>query len=140
MALPNPFGVVPMLEARANAPLKASRFGGGVPEFAGQINEQRKLNATVMDMLITLENQAYRQRWATDWDYPTLDDGKPDTAEMIRAGASRLMVFNNEDGTVPKVGEFAQTDFRPFLDVLEFWINIVATKPGPRPTRLRSAR
>jgi len=131
--LPNPFGVVPMLEARANAPLKASRFGGGVPEFAGQINEQRKLNATVMDMLITLENQAYRQRWATDWDYPTLDDGKPDTAEMIRAGASRLMVFNNEDGTVPKVGEFAQADFRPFLDVLEFWINIVATSSGTPP-------
>ena len=131
--LPNPVGVVPMVELRANAPLAAAPFGGGVPEFAGQLNEQRKLNHTVMNMLVTLEHQAFRQRWATDWDYPTLPDGTADKAAMVRASAARLMVFNNEDGTTPKVGEFAQADFRPFLDVIEFWINTISTTSGTPP-------
>lgn len=131
--LPNPLGVVPVVELRANPPLAASPFGGGVPEFAGQINEQRKINQTVMNMLVTMEHQAFRQRWATDWDYPLDADGRPDKAAMLKASASRLMVFNNEDATTPKVGEFAQADFRPFLEATEFWVNTISTGSGTPP-------
>ena len=131
--LPNPLGVVPVVELRANAPLAASPYGGGVPEFAGQVNDQRKINQTVMNMLVTMEYQAFRQRWVTDWDYPTNEDGSPNKAAMVKAGAARLMVFNNEDGTTPKVGEFAQADFRPFIEAIEFWVNTISTGSGTPP-------
>lgn len=131
--LPNPFGVVPVIEARANPPLAASPFGGGISEFAGQVNEQRKINQTVMNMLVTMEHQAFRQRWATDWDYPTNEDGTPDKRAMLRASAARLQVFNNEDGTTPKVGEFAQADFRPFIDTIDMWVKAIATSSGTPP-------
>ena len=131
--LPNPLGVVPVLELRANAPLAASPYGGGVSEFAGQVNDQRKINQTVMNMLVTMEYQAFRQRWVTDWDYPTNEDGSPNKAAMVKAGAARLMVFNNEDGTTPKVGEFAQADFRPFIEAIEFWVNTISTGSGTPP-------
>lgn len=131
--LRNPLGVVPVVELRANPKLAASPYGGGVSEFAGQVNEQRKINQTVMNMLVTMEHQAFRQRWATDWDYPLDADGRPDKAAMLKASASRLMVFNNEDGDPPKVGEFAQADFRPFLDAVEFWVNTISTGSGTPP-------
>jgi len=130
----NPWGVVTMVEVRANPGLAAAPYGGGESEFAGQINEQRKINQTVMNMLVTMEHQAFRQRWATDWDYPVDIDGKPDKAAMLKASASRLMVFNNEDGkTTPKVGEFAQANFQPFLEALEFWVNTISTGSGTPP-------
>lgn len=130
----NPWGIVTMIEARANPGLAAAPYGGGKPEFAGQINDQRKINQTVMDMLVTMENQAFRQRWATDWDYPLDKDGKPDKAAMLKASASRLMVFNNEDGTsAPNVGEFGQAEVRPFLEAIEFWVNTISTGSGTPP-------
>lgn len=128
--LPNPFGEVPMVEARWKVPLKSERllFGGGPSIFAGVLNEQRKINQSVMLLLTTMENQSFRQRWATDWDYPTNDDGSPDRDAMIRASAARLMVFNGmEEGSQPRVGEFAQADFRPFRDILEMWAMTMAT-------------
>lgn len=132
--LPNPTGVVPVIEVRANPTLAAAPYGGGVPEFAGQVNDQRKINQTVMGMLVTMENQAFRQRWATDWDYPLDTDGRPDKAAMLKASASRLMVFNNEEGDrTPNVGEFGQADFRPFLDAIEFWVNTISTGSGTPP-------
>lgn len=132
--LANPLGVVPVVEVRANPSLAASPYGGGRSEFAGQINDQRKINQTVMNMLVTMEYQAFRQRWATGWDFPLDDEGKPDKAAMLKASASRLMIFNNDDpATQPKVGEFAQADFRPFLDAIEFWVNTISTGSGTPP-------
>jgi len=128
--LANPLGVVPFIEVRANPSLEASPFGGGCSEFEGQINEQRKINQTVMNMLVTMEYQAFRQRWVTGWDYPTLPDGKTaDKAAMVKAGAARLMVF--DEGT--KVGEFGQADFRPFIETIELWVKAIALSSGTPP-------
>ena len=131
----NPYGVVTMLEVRANAPLKASLFGGGRPEFAKQINEQRRINQTVLDMLVTMEYQAFRQRWVTGWDYPMKPDGTPDRAQMAKASASRFMTFKPaEVGTEPvKVGEFSQADFRPFIDAVMLWVKVLASTSGTPP-------
>lgn len=127
--LPNPTGVVPFVEVRANPSLEASPFGGGCSEFEGQINEQRKINQTVMNMLVTMEYQAFRQRWVTGWDYPTHENGTPDRAAMVKAGAARLMVFDADT----KVGEFSQADFRPFIDTIDMWVKAIATTSGTPP-------
>lgn len=133
--LPNPLGVVPMVEVRANHGLKASPFGGGLPEFQSVIVDQQRLNATVMGMLITQEHQAFRQRWASNWDYPTLEDGTtPDKAAMLRAAASGLWALQpSDDMRDVKVGEFSQADFRPFIDVIGMWMKVIAAKSGTAP-------
>lgn len=128
--LHNPLGVVPLVELAVNRTLKPSPFGGGVAQFAGQLNEQRKINATVMNLLVTLENQAFRQRWTSGWDYPLKDDGTPDLAAIQKASASRMWTLQGED---VKVGEFSQADFRPFLDVLNFWTRTIAFSSSTPP-------
>lgn len=112
--LPNPLGRVPMVEARVNASLKPERFGGGEPEFEKQINLQRQINATTLAMLTTMEHQAFRQRWVVGWEAPTNPDGTPDRYALLKAAAGKLWTFDDPD---VKVGEFAQADLRPFLEV-----------------------
>jgi hypothetical protein len=112
--LPNPLGEVSMVEARVNPELKPSRFGGGEPEFEKQINPQRRMNATTLAMLLTMERQSFRQRWIIGWEPPTNSDGTPDKYALLKASAANIWNFGDE--TV-KVGEFAQADFRPFIDV-----------------------
>lgn len=135
--LPNVFdGVVPMVEIRANHGLKPCAYGGGSPEFACVVNDQKRLNQTIMGMLITQEHQAFRQRWATGWDYPTMDDGKtPDKRAMQQAAASGLWaLFPDPDSEHDvKVGEFSQADFRPFIDVASMDMKIIAAKSGTAP-------
>lgn len=133
--LPNPYGVVPVIEVRANPPLKASMYGGGRPEFLKQINEQRRINQTVMNMLVTMEFQAFRQRWVTGWDYPTLPDGTPDRAAIHKASASRLWTFQpGEEGDEKvQVGEFKQAEFQPFIAALLMWVKVIASTSGTPP-------
>lgn len=131
--LRNPLGVVPLVELAVNRTLKPSPFGGGVSQFAGQLNEQRKINATVMNLLVTLENQAFRQRWATGWDYPVKEDGTPDLAAIQANSAARLMVLNGDGEDKVQVGEFSQADFRPFLDVLNFWTRTMSFSSSTPP-------
>lgn len=136
--VPNPFGVVPLIELAVNRGIAPRLFGGGRSVFAGQLNEQRKLNRTVMGALVTAEYQEYRQRWVTGWDYPLLEDGTPDKAAIAKAGASRLMVFTKDsmanpmDGEI-KVGEFAQADFRPFVDLMLQWVKFMAATSNTPP-------
>ena len=134
--LPNPFGQqIPMVEIRANHGLKAAAYGGGVPEFQCILTDQMRLNATVLSRLITEKHQAYIQRWASDWDYPVDEDGKPDKHAMRRAGASQLWALNsdpNSDRGV-QVGEFKQANFRPFIDIEAATLKLIAAKSGTAP-------
>ena len=121
--LRNSFGEVPMVELAVNPTLKPRLFGGGTPQFTGILNEQRKINATVMNLLITMDNQAFRQRWTSGWDYPLDDAGKPDKAAILKASAARMWTLQGED---VKVGEFSQADFRPFIDVLTYFTKVIS--------------
>lgn len=133
--VPNPWGVVPVVEIRVNAGLKASRFGGGCSQFEGQLVTQQRINHTVFGRLITEEYQSYRQRWVTGWDPPVDEDGKPDKQAVIKAGAARFQVFNNDDETTAqiRVGEFAQADFQPFLKAVQEDVKHLATTSGTPP-------
>lgn len=127
----NPLGRVPLVELPANAPLLRPAFGGGVPEFQGQIIDQQRINQTVLDMLITMEHQAFRQRWVIGWK-PPIDPktGEVDKQAALKASAAALMVFGNEN---TKVGEFQQADFRPFIDAIERDVKKIASTSGTPP-------
>lgn len=132
--LPNPTGTVSLYEIRANPQLRASRFGGGRPEFVGQLNEQRKINHTVLQMLVTMDHQAFRQRWVTNWGIPVDEAGNPDKTMILRASAASLAVFDADDPTRDvQVGEFSQADFAPFLAVIDRWVKVIASTSGTPP-------
>lgn len=132
--LPNPTGKVPLHEIRANPQLKHSRFGGGRPEFLGQLNEQRKINHTVLQMLVTMDHQAFRQRWVTNWGVPTDENGNPDKTMILKAAAASIAVFDPNDPTRDvQVGEFSQADFQPFLSVIDRWVKVIASTSGTPP-------
>lgn len=135
--LKNPTGKVSLHEIRANPQLKHSRYGGGRPEFLGQLNEQRKLNLTVLQMLITMEHQAFRQRWVTGWGVPTNANGEPDRNLLLKASAAALSVFNNDqagpDDQDIRVGEFAQADFNPFRMAIQEWVKVIASTSATPP-------
>lgn len=126
----HPYGV-PIVEGRVNAPLRAAPFGGGRPQFAKQITTQRRINRTVMGRLVTEDSQSFRQRWATGWDYPTLEDGTtPDKAALQKASAARLWAFDDPDVSV---GEFSQADFQPFLKAVQEDVKVLAAQSATPP-------
>jgi hypothetical protein len=120
-----PLGKVPLVELSVNMPIRRPAYGGGTPEFQKQIVDQRRINQTVLDMLITMEHQAFRQRWVVGWDPPVdKKTGEVDKLAAVRAGAAALMIFNNKD---TKVGEFSQADFQPFLAAVDRWVKKIAS-------------
>lgn len=135
--LPNPWGFVAMHELRANPSLKSSLYGGGTPEFIKQLPEQRKINLTTHNLLVTMEHQSFRQRWVTGWGAPTKPDGSPDTDALKRASAARVWVFegdnDDEHGGGVRVGEFSQADFRPFIEVTTSFVKVIASTSGTPP-------
>lgn len=133
--LVNKWKVVPVPELRANAPLGARRFGGGVPQFQKQITTQRRINHTTFGRLVTMEHQSYRQRWATNWDVPMNADGSAvDRVAMMKMSAARIANFAPRDPEAEvRLGEFAQSDFRPFIDANQEEAKHIATSSGTPP-------
>ncbi len=134
--LPNPYGEVTMAEVAIGQGSKSRINGGGVPYFTRQLNEQRKINQTVMNLLVTMEYQAFRQRWVTGWDFPLLPDGTVDKVSVAKASAARVMAFSagsGEDADQIRVGEFSQADFTPFGKMMELWIKFMASTSSTPP-------
>lgn len=129
----NPVGVVPLVELRSNQCLEVSTFGGGEPEFERATRDQERINRTLMGMLITQEHQAFRQRWVTGWGLPVDEAGNvlEDIAKMrvLKAAAGSLMAFEDD----VKVGEFAQADFRPFIDAVNLNARLIASTTSTPP-------
>lgn len=129
--LPNPLKVVPLVELAVNTGLRARPFGGGLPEFHAQIPNQHKINHTVVNMLVTMEHQAFRQRWVIGWQPPIdKETGEPDRYATLRASAASLMVFKNPEA---RVGEFSQADFSPFISAIEAWVKVIAANTSTPP-------
>lgn len=128
--VPNPWGVVPMIELAVNRGLEARPYGGGEPQFEGQLTTQQRINRTVMGRLVTEDYQSFRQRWVTGWDFPVDEQGNPDRSAVIKASASRLMVFEDEGASV---GEFAQADFSGFLRAVQEDVKVMASTSATPP-------
>jgi hypothetical protein len=132
--LPNPLGVVPVVEFRANPKLRARPFGGGQGEMEAVLSIQDRINKTIFDRLVTAEHQAFRQRWTIGWEPPIDEEtGEPDKRYLFRASQARLWTFDGDPNEI-KIGEFGQADFAPFIAAVESDVNAMAaiTKTPPQ--------
>lgn len=106
--IPNPYDRVPVFHfpnKRLHAP--------GLSELLDVIPIQDALNKANMDLIVTMEFSAYRQRWATGIEVEVDDSGRPKTVPF-EAGIDRFITGSSAD---VRFGEFAATDLNQFLAV-----------------------
>jgi len=116
---PNPLGEVSMVELRNRPDL----LGRAHSEIEDVLDDQDRLNKTLIDRMMAQEFAAYRQRWMTGYDIPRGDDGQP--IEPFKAAVDRLWVVEDEN---VQFGEFDATDLRPYLDAAEADIQHMAAR------------
>jgi len=109
--LPNPFGVVPVVEF----PNKARMIGAGRSELAAVTEIQDRVNETLFNRLVAQRFASFRQRWVTGMEIP-LDPETNQPVEPFKAAIDRLWMA--EDGEV-KFGEFEATDLAPYIKSVE---------------------
>lgn len=111
-------GIVPVF----HFPNESDITGQGTSELSDVIPLQDALNKSVCDMMVAMEFQAYRQRYATgievDIDPVT---GKPIPPKL--GGSDRL--FYSESSEV-KFGEFQAADLKPFIEVSDSFRSEIA--------------
>lgn len=118
--LPNPIGKVPV----TRMPNRPRLDGTSRSEIADLVPLQDAINKTCADALVAAEYAAFRQRWATGIEIPEdPETGKP--VEPFEAAVNRVW-YAEDPGT--KFGEFEATDLRPYVALLEMWIQHAATR------------
>jgi hypothetical protein len=118
--LDNPIGQVPVTPLRNRPRLD----GTTKSELADLIPVQDAINKTCADALVAAEYAAFRQRWATGIEIPEdPETGKP--VEPFEAAVNRVWYAEDEK---TKFGEFEATDLRPYVALLEMWIQHLATR------------
>jgi hypothetical protein len=107
--VPNRFGKVPVFHF-----INKRQARKGSSELDDVIPLQDALNKAVCDMLVAMEFQAYRQRWATGIEVE-IDEvtGKP-INPPFNVGADRMLTSGNES---TKFGDFSQADLGQFTGV-----------------------
>ncbi|GAG49762.1 unnamed protein product, partial [marine sediment metagenome] len=89
------------------------------------------------DMMVASEFQAFRQRWATGLEIPTIfdDDGNPLPADEAlkktwKHAVDRLLWTTDPD---TKFGEFSATDLAPFVTAIEMLVQHIASQTRTPP-------
>jgi hypothetical protein len=105
----NPFGAVPIFHFANNA--WVGQFGRS--ELVPVAPLQDALNKALCDMLVSMEFNAYPQRWGTGIEFEVDEKtGKP--KEPFRAGIDRVWAVANE---MAKLGQFEPSQLEGFLQV-----------------------
>lgn len=121
--LENPYGVVPVFHFANNADVGSF----GQSELEAAIPIQDGLNKSVLDMLVSMEFAAYRQRWAAGIEMKQDADGEP--VSPFKAGIDHLWVSNNPDA---RFGDFENSNLEQFLKVKDsFRIDIASVTGTP---------
>jgi Phage portal protein, SPP1 Gp6-like len=109
--LPNPFGVVPVVEF-ANNPRMLT---GGRSEIAGgQIDMMDRINETVFNRMLAAQFAAFSQKWVTGMEIPRDEAGNP--IEPFRTAVDRLWMTENPDA---KFGEFTEASLTNYIGAAE---------------------
>jgi hypothetical protein len=109
--VPNRFGKVPVFHF-----VNKRQARKGSSELDDVIPLQDALNKSICDMLVAMEFQAYRQRWATGIEVEIDEQtGKP-TNPPFNVGSDRMITSGNEN---TKFGDFSQADLMQFTNVQE---------------------
>ena len=123
--LPNPLGVVPIVEL-VNRP---KLLGTGRSEIAEVLSTQDQINKLVCDMMVAAEFSAFKQRWATGIEMP-LDPETGEEVENLKAAQDRLWHTANETA---KFGEFGQTDLGIYVKAIENRVQSLASRTRTPP-------
>jgi hypothetical protein len=103
----NSLGVVPIVPFENRATI----LGGGVSELEDCIPLLRRIDKITLDLLLTSDTAAFRQKWATGLEIPV----DPDTGKQVepfKAGVDRLW---NSESPDTKFGTFEASDLRQYL-------------------------
>lgn len=82
----------------------------GTSELRDVLPVQDELNKIVMDMIVAMEFQAFRQRWVAGIELETDEGGRPIPPQH---GPGEIFTFPSAEDI--KVGEFAQGEIGPFI-------------------------
>lgn len=121
--IPNPLGVVPMVELTNRPRLKPSRRLGILArsEIAQVIPIQDSVNKMIADMIVSSEAAAYPQRYATGFEIER--DPETGAAEMPFKATQRVWWMENPDG---KFGAFPTVDVSNYVKAIEMMVNHIA--------------
>ena len=107
----NPLGVVPIVPFENRATI----LGGGASELEDCIPLLQRIDKLTLDLLLTSDVAAFRQRWATGLDVPKdPETGQP--VEPYKAAVDRLWVSDKPD---TKFGTFEASDLGQYLKARE---------------------
>lgn len=124
--VPNPLGVVPLIELRNNPDLLI----GGTSDIHKVIPIQTAVNKLCSDMLVAAEYAAFRQRYVVGLEVPADDDGKPLPGVDLTAAQSRLWMFEDPN---TQVGEFAASDLSNYVRAVEMYVQHIAAQTRTPP-------
>jgi hypothetical protein len=113
----NPFGQVPMIPLTNKPTLR----GGWSSEMSDGIPIQKRINQTLLNMLVAEEAVAFPQRWATGLEVKKNADGT--ATRPFRSGADALWVSEDE-GT--RFGQFSESDFAGYLGAIGSDVEMLA--------------
>ena len=116
--MPNPLGVVPVIELRNNARI----LGPGESELINVLGLQDAINKLACDMLVASEYHAFPQRWATGLELDEDADGRPVEPP---SGPGRMLVSGDE---ATKFGTFASGDLGNYTRAIETMVQHIATQ------------
>lgn len=125
--LPNPLGVVPVIELRNRLRL---RDGATRSELMEVLSTQDQIDKTTIDMLVAAEFAAFRQRWATGIEIVTDADGNEVDPYSTSSGVDRLLWTSN-DGA--RFGQFEATDLGQYVNVIESRVMSIARRTRTPP-------
>jgi hypothetical protein len=117
--LPNPFGVVPVVEFPNNPRM----LTGGRSELAGgQTDIMDRINETVFNRMLAAQFAAFRQKWVTGMEIPRDESGNP--IEPFKVAVDRLWMTENPDA---KFGEFDEATLQNYIGAAESDIQALAS-------------
>jgi hypothetical protein len=103
--LPNPYGVVPVFHFANNADCGE----WGVSELWDALSVQDMLNYLAFNLLVGVEFQSFRQRYAVGIEVPRDEEsGRP--VNPFKAGPEQVWIAEGSDGSNPAFGEFSAAD------------------------------
>ena len=123
--VPNPLGVVPIMELRNRMRLRDGHCRSEIMEV---ISTQDQIDKTTIDMLVASEFAAFRQRWATGVDIPEDDAGNP--VEPFATAVDRLWTVPDPNA---RFGDFNPADLGQYVKVLENRVQSIAARTRTPP-------
>jgi hypothetical protein len=123
--VPNEWGVVPVVPLFNRPGLLVE----SASEIENILSKQDMINKLMADMIVAAEYSAFRQRWATGVDIPTMPGTNAADDDFISA-VNRLWHVAAPDA---KFGEFGQTDLSTYVKAIEMLVQHIASQTATPP-------